>query len=69
MLHYNEQVQDKGRARVERYYEIIQGKRDLLRTWEEHPLAETEHEYVMELRTTIRKARVLLSHSKFAKNL
>jgi len=61
-LHTNEGVQKRTKANVIRYCEIIQGKQDLLRTWEEHH--PDDYEYIRELKTKIRKAQVLLSHIK-----
>jgi hypothetical protein len=61
-LHPNEGVQKKTKANVIRYCEIIQGKQDLLKTWEQlHP---DDYEYIREIKVKIRKAQVYLSHIK-----
>jgi hypothetical protein len=60
VLHPNDGVQKKTKANVIRYCEIIQGKRDLLRTWEEQYPDDVV--YIRELKSKIRKAEVLLSH-------
>ena len=62
ILHPNEGVQKRTKANVVRYCEIIQGKTDLLKTWEQHH--PDDYEYIRELKTKIRKAQVLLSHIK-----
>lgn len=61
-LHTNDDVLDRSKANVIRYYEIIEGKQALLRTWEERN--PEDYEYIMELKRKIRKAQVLLSHIK-----
>jgi hypothetical protein len=60
ILHPNEGVQQRTKANVIRYCEIIQGKTDLLKTWEQ--LYPDDVEYIRELKTKIRRAQVLLSH-------
>jgi hypothetical protein len=65
ILHPNEEVQRKTKANIIRYYEIIEGKTALLKTWEDRgELCPEDIEYVNELKIKIRKARVLLSHIK-----
>ena len=62
LRHPNQEVQKRTKANVIRYCEIIQGKTDLLKTWEEkYP---DDIEYICELKRKIRKAQVLLSHIK-----
>jgi hypothetical protein len=61
-IHINEEVHERSKANVIRYCEIIQGKQDLLKTWEQlHP---DDYEYIREIKVKIRKAQVLLSHIK-----
>lgn len=65
-FHVNEEVHEKSKANVIRYCEQIEGKRAVLRTWEERgaDTLDREHEYITGLKARIRKATVLLSHIK-----
>jgi hypothetical protein len=62
ILHPNEEVQRKTKANIVRYSEIIEGKTALLKTVER--FSPDDHEYILELKVKIRRARVLLSHIK-----
>jgi hypothetical protein len=62
VINQNEEIHKRSKRNVIRYYEQIEGKRDLLKTvMELHP---EDVDYIRELKQKIRKAEVLLSHIK-----
>jgi hypothetical protein len=60
VIHQNDEIHEKSKRNVIRYYEIIEGKTALLKTWEERNPDDIQ--YINELKIKIRRARVLLSH-------
>jgi hypothetical protein len=63
VIHQNEEIHKRSKRNVIRYYEQIEGKRDLLRCWEARNNPD-DAEYIRDLKARIRKATVLLTHIK-----
>jgi len=62
VLHPNKELRCRTLDRIQRHHEAAEGKNDILKTWEECGDCENEQEYLSELKSRIRKRRVLLSH-------
>jgi hypothetical protein len=69
VLNPNQELRQKSIDGMNKHYQTLGGKQDLLRTWEKMTSPETqikERRYLVGLGKRIRKERVLLSHSRFA---
>jgi hypothetical protein len=63
VINQNQEIHKRSKRNVIRYYEQIQGKRDLLKMWEARNNPD-DAEYIKDLKARIRKATVLLTHIK-----
>lgn len=66
ILRPNQEQRERSLDRMLRHAQAMEGKNDILRTWEQHGIevCRKEHDYLLGLRVRIRKTRTLLSHMR-----